>query len=596
MAFLLGPNLSRRLHDQLSGVVWLSTSPLVAQSLYPLAIDVAESLGRHCDSTATLAIQHALAPSWTDFASSAFDSDGTRGPSWNDFEAEDEDITELFLNGALARVVASLGATFGIIIRAPHKYDYASQYLVSRLIAHARITGFHVALEASTKIHLHPDFADDLGGFENVAPPRAAQFANDWSSSQAARMVALSPHGVPHVILDRLGLRSGNASLPFVKGPEGLDWAFLPKSSARKVLSQIEESDRIRLLQELYDVWPTGNWGYLRRAGLAVMANDARCMMSQHARYLQGAINIGRDYLFRQYAALGDCLWKTGDCSPQAVAALVGAARLSKRLRNSRSLTLAKRNYGRALNLVQEPATRVALYYELANLHATTRRLGPLAKARKIYAKGFRCLKAIEDPEVKTRSEITLLNGLALVEYHEHHDEAALELENQALSLVHAASNSPALQKWAKELLYVNTAKLLEKRFGDKLSALGLLEQIASDDDNGEASQWYRVDLARLNFDLGNYQKVVSLLEGIYLEGHSIGVNEKLEARGRILLCGSLLILGRNEDCAAQLKRLRYLNSGQKTEAKVIVDKIEQFVNEASPNTASARNESCRRH
>jgi hypothetical protein len=191
-------------------------------------------------------------------------------------------------------------------------------------------------------------------------------------------------------------------------------------------------------------------------------------MLGQHSYYLQGSLSIGRDFLYNQYASLAKNLIKQQPDSPHVLPALVCAARLAPRLRSTAGFRASVWHYRRALRRTSIPAIEVALIYEIANRHALQRQPDKLAQARKLYTRGYTALQRISDSEERIRAEINLDNGLALVEYHEGHNEQALALERHAQSVAtQVAAEYPHLERWATLLLNTNMAKLMEKRFFD---------------------------------------------------------------------------------------------------------------------------------
>jgi hypothetical protein len=67
------------------------------------------------------------------------------------------------------------------------------------------------------------------------------------------------------------------------------------------------------------------------------------------------------------------------------------------------------------------------------------------------------------------------------------------------------------------------------------------------------------IDLARLEFDQGNYSQVVCILEVFYENGIPVDPRESQELFGRILYAIALAMIGRRERAGGQLSRIMYL-------------------------------------
>jgi hypothetical protein len=306
-------------------------------------------------------------------------------------------------------------------------------------------------------------------------------------------------------------------------------------------------------------------------------------MLAQHTPYNYGLADIGRDFLYRQFAQLSRCTPEREEDQPWALHAAVGAARLAPRVRDAGGLRAALRHYRRALRLTIDPVVEADLIYGIANLYAHQRHPAALAQARLWYERGYDVLRQITKSEDKAYVEIRLTNGLALVEYHQGRSEEALALEQHAQSVALSVKvDHPHVERWATPIINANTAKLLEKRFADLPSAIKLLEvNLAANEPLIRENA--RIDLARLYFDQGNHHRVVDLLSSLYDEAYPIDLDEQQELFGRLMFSLALSIIGDITRTRRQLGRLTYLLHAVGTQsARQLLAAIDQSAEECS--------------
>jgi hypothetical protein len=114
----------------------------------------------------------------------------------------------------------------------------------------------------------------------------------------------------------------------------------------------------------------------------------------------------------------------------------------------------------------------------------------------------------------------------------------------------------PEVVNWARPLLYTNTAKLLYRRFEDRSGAIKHL-RAAIALAREEHHETLVVELARLLFDDDQDAAVVDALSPIFGPKGHVSSDERNELLARTMLIIALFRLGRREEAATQLRRLR---------------------------------------
>jgi tetratricopeptide (TPR) repeat protein len=530
---------------------WLVAAPCNGTGRYALALDVADAALALDAGPLVRAAAAAIAPRWEE-VEPLLHAAGPVGPGWHDIQREDEELTEQFLLGSLARAVAQLGPGVGVWLDEPRRHGRAGRYFVRRLAAEARRTDLAIAFTCGEA----QDWPARIERF--VCAPRPTP-SRRGAPTATEVLLAVATHGAPVEALLAAGADGAELEALACPPPAGRRWAALAPQRAAAVLERVGEAERRAACTALYEAWAPHGWDYLRRASLAVDGGRAELLLGDHRAVLHGSLATGREHLLERYEAMvrsqGPLL------EPFRQASLLSAARLVERRGGEHDVETATRWLGEALAMESRPASRAALLYELANRHALQRTPASLAEARRDYTTGFAMLDEIADAEQRLRSEIVFLNGLALVEYLEHRAEQALALERRALELADAARERwPEVARWARPLLHTNTAKLLDRRLADRPGAIAHLRQavrLARD----EHVPHLTVELARMRFDEAQDAEVVALLAPFFGDAASVTTDEREELLARAMLAVALVRLGRGREAAEQLGALRRLGA-----------------------------------
>ncbi|MER7057863.1 hypothetical protein [Streptomyces sp. NPDC000351] len=543
-------------------VTWLGDAAPDAAPPYPPVLDAVESALVLRSTPMLRAAAGALAPRWEELGEAQEPSD----PDGADSMGEEDDTEERLVLYGAARAISELGAGFGYALVVSAESGPNLRYFATHLARLAEETGFSLACvgEASAfpatvrRTTQPPDKA--------VAPLETSMHDSAPADRQALTMVAISHWGAPVTAALRLGLSREAADWLGRPGPGGSSWISLTAGARHSLRSGLDARDSARHAAALFDAWQPAGWDYIRRAELAVMSGDRARLREQHAALFIGCAITGRDLLQRHAAATTTALEVLGGYPPvsraQRVAAHVTAARLAPRLRpESLGDAEAAKHFRSALRLSTDPVERLDLTYELANHVAKQRTPDSLANARRLYVEGLDELYTVEDAVQRGRLEVTLLNGLALVEYFEGNNESALRLEQQAeRAACNLTEKRPDLARWAFALLGVNIAKLLAARFSDRQGAIRKLTVAlkSSGADPDRADKILR-SLGRLYFKEGNYPQVIAMLDNLCPPGGLGSVNSREDFQDRLLLAVAHLALGRIEECRAQLPQLHVL-------------------------------------
>ncbi|MET9434848.1 hypothetical protein [Streptomyces sp. NPDC006551] len=554
------------------GVAWLGDAAPEGAPPYPPVLDAVESALILRPTPMLRAAAGALAPRWEELGRAQEPSDPDRADSTGE---EDDTEERLVLYGA-ARAVSELGAGFGYALAVSADSGPNLRYFATHLARLAQGTGFSLACvgDASafpaTAVVRRTARPPD----EAVAPPETPVTELAAADRQALTIVAISHWGAPVTAALRLGLSREAADRLGRPGPGGNSWISLTSGTRHTLRSGLDARDSSRHAAALFDAWQPAGWDYIRRAELAVMSGDRARLREQHAALFTGCAIIGRDLLQRHAAATAIALEVPGGDPPvspdQRVAAHVAAARLAPRLRpESLGDTEATRHFRSALRLSTEPVERLDLTYELANHLAKQRTPDSLNHARRLYAEGLDELCSVEDTAQRARLEITLLNGLALVDYFEGNNESALSLEQQAeVTAGSLTETRPDLARWAFALLGVNTAKLLAARFSDRQGAIRkLVVALKTSGADPDRAEKIRRSLGRLYFKEGDYPQVIAMLNSLCPPGRLGNVSSREDFQDRLLLAVAHLTLGRMGECRAQLPQLRVLANREGSEA-----------------------------
>jgi tetratricopeptide (TPR) repeat protein len=381
------------------------------------------------------------------------------------------------------------------------------------------------------------------------------------SECAASRILAACPQGCPQKVLeDLIGETVTGDAYRLDIGPMGETRVTLSSEALRSVSRALTAAELAEIHRVLYDALPNEGWGYLRRQGHALASNDVNRILMNHHAFLRGIAWVGVDLLYRHYVGIAGSV-DGAELAPESrLNALVGAARLATRVREGGGFSEAIQHFRDAIDVCQVPTRRVDLLNQLANVYAVQRDRQSLIEARALYARAFNDLEGLPDDEERFRLAIRLLNGLALVEYHEGHDVEALRLEEQAREVANQGQERfPRIGQWANILLNLNSAKLLEKRFGDLEGAIRMLRDNLS---LGAVEDRFRsaTELAHLHLDHGRHSDVVEVLAPFY-EGEDVSyLDQDMELFGRGMLVVSLLACNAPERALKQKRRLEVLS------------------------------------
>ncbi|MCP2260971.1 hypothetical protein LX15_004691 [Streptoalloteichus tenebrarius] len=569
----------------LPGVSWLGFTAPRRPPPHPAVLDVVESALRRRPSPLLETVSAALAPPWEELGDARDAADLLPG----DVPAEGSTPDDRMALYAAARAVSELGAPHGWAVVVGTDPGPDVRHFLRHLARFSRATGFTLACVGG-RTALRTLLGPDVRIVERL-PTRSDGQPEGLSPAdrRALTVVAACPMGAPLVAALRLGLSEEAAQALATTGPDGTPWIVLSRQTRREMRDGLDARARRHHAAELFDAWPPDGWGYLRRSHLAVRSGDRTRLRAQNLALFAGFATVGWEFLQRHVAAMADSL-DTADISEASrrhhLAAHLAAARLAPRLRPAeRARTAAVHHLRRARSLAEGPVEELDLTAELANVFALTRTEDGLATARRLYDEALAAVASIQDRVQRTRVEIILLNGLALVEYFEGNNHAALELEERAERLAYGVgAERPELTRWAVSLIGLNTAKLLTVRFGDRRGAIAkLTAALATTRSSPEDSRAVRGQLARLHFLEGDYPDVIRVLDDLYPDDRLAEGNQREEFRDRLLLALARLNVGDAEACQAQVGPLRLLATRIGSDlASAIVDVLARSSPEAS--------------
>jgi hypothetical protein len=559
-------------HRSVPVVDWLPTDAPSAPLNYPPALDLVESALSRRPTPLLEAAAAALAPRWEELGRAREPAD----PDRRDAPDEEDDTEERLVLYAAARAISQLGKGHGCVLAVGHETEPSVRYFITQLAQQAEDTGFALACTGETSTFPAEELPRGLARFPDrtIPPPATPLGGLALADRRALTVLAVSHVGAPLTAALRLGLGQDAADALTRPGPGGVRWIMLSGGTRRRLRAGLDRRDRRRHAVALFDAWPPDGWGYLRRSPLAIAGRDRTRLRGQHAALFAGFAIIGRELLQRHAAAVAATVTVGRAGSKPArecqIAAHVAAAHLASRLRPVvRSEREAAAHLRRARRLATDPVEQLDLTYELANSFAKQRTSNLLIQARSLYVRGLRDLAAVEDTVQRIRLEITLLNGLALVDYFEGADESALKLEERAERLAFGlAEQQPKLARWAFALVGVNIAKLLAVRFRDRQGAIAkLATALTMTQSDPESADKIRRDLARLHFAEGDYLQVIRLLEGLCPESRLGNARPRDEFHDRLLLAVAQLKQGEIAACRGQFTPLRMLATREGSDA-----------------------------
>lgn len=302
-------------------------------------------------------------------------------------------------------------------------------------------------------------------------------------------------------------------------------------------------------------------WGYLRLGGAALAARDEDRILAQHVPYINGILFAAPELAHRQLLAVAGIYTRRRIRSRTAAHLYLTAARLTMTLAIPGQFRIAHGLCKRALRCFREPEERLPVIEELANVGANQKRGPALDIARSWCQHGLDLSRRLPEGEIRAQAEIRLSNTLALVEYHQGNNQAALELENHAMRLTsEAAAAHPEIERWARPMLNRNLAQLLALRFHELDRAVDLLADNLSLDASPITRESDIVNLARMHFDRREFRRAADLLTECYERGQPASLAPEKESFGRALLAVSLLHLGELARLQAQIDQLEALS------------------------------------
>ena len=550
---------------------WLGDPSPSSAAPYPVVLDALDAADRRHPTALLRATALAIAPRWDELAHSCHAAEPQRDDAPENIDQSEGRVVV----HAAARAIAELGYGYGLALVLPAEAEGLLHTFVTRLARFAEETGFTVACVGKPAVLARNDFLNRHTTSMEAVPtrPTFVPAGLDPQSTEALNCLAASQIGAPLDAVVALGLPDDTASSLAAPGPGGQPWLRLSARTRRRLWGQLDEADRRRSAKALFGAWAPDGWGYLRRAHLQQLGRDVSGSLQQHGALLAGYRIVGQPSLQQHCAALAlTCTSaRNGDglARERAISAHISAARLAAYLRPAKTARAAAVfHFGCARRLAIAPRDTSQLTADLANAYAVQRHPRFLAHARHLYEQGLDSLADVHDDIERLRIHIAMLNGLALVDYHEGKNEAALRLETRAEQLAgQLATAAPTLGRWAYALLGVNTAKLLSGRFDDRTGARQKLETalgLTAADHHGEL---IRRALGQIYFDEGEFSRVIDVLAPIYPPASSAIEAADDEFHDRLLLAVAQLTQNKPDLCAAQLPRLQTLARRMGTEA-----------------------------
>lgn len=537
-------------------VSWLGDVVFQGPYPYPFVLDLVESASEagidgQCVPLID-AVLNAAAPRWAELDISP----NPRFPEISDAPEEINDSDERLVLHSAARALTRLGSGYGCVLPMSSPRNRLADYFFERLVSMAAETDFKVVIPRAWKGSFSA--SDEISG----TPLRKFEYQHfSARDRQALRVLSTAQSPVPEGIASDVGLsRSASVRLSSIRAG-GAAYVVVEPDLRRALQNEWSTADHRRYACDLFDAWSPSGWGYIRRAHLAITARDRGRLLLQHEAIVEGCSHVARQVVYHHAVSLGSVVGS--ESLDQRVACHVTAARLSAWADGDDATALKLDHLTEARNLTEDKVQRVDLTYELANTHAKRRDAVSLSNAADLYAEGFRQLEEVDDDIQRQRLNIVLLNGFALVKYHSRADLEALELEEQAQELADDLDgNLLQLRSWAAGLVGVNTAKLLDRRFGNRCAAIDKLSSVLANAATDDALHSKIVrDIAWLNFADGNYTAVVENLSSL-CPAHILGTSApEDELRDRLILAVASLQIARHDVLRDQLLQLRVLCS-----------------------------------
>lgn len=507
--------------DRVPHKKWIYTAPALGDSYYPVVLDLLD--GAHwLGHSACLSIRSLVAPSWDDVQ--VLDAEHLeRVLDEVDFEDSGH---EHFVLSATAKLVTS-DLDFGVVLREPNWHDRSSQRLIRFLLEAGLQGGFVVVVEYGELEGLLSHFPE-LSKATQLANRPQRQFNHDYCNP-VIKLLSIAPHGVPISALERLGIYVKDSVL-VCEVAAGEQVAYVPCAARRHIFRHLPIASRRQFNRSVFEAWDPSGWGYLRRARHAISGGDRECLV-QNARFiLAGAKDLSKEIGYKYITVLAGELARRRD--PLADKVYVSGARLSKQLGRNRG---SKLNYLRALRHSYDATAAAQALCELANFYATERASSSLTEAERLCTLGLRRCEILP-PDTAFYYRVRFLNILALVNYHRAENEAALVTEKKAFDLIDTQRGVlDSTAEWARNLISLNTAKLLDRRFGDNQSAYEILLERVGTSRSPEIEDLV-FELGRIYLARREFRSVITLLSDYLDQNHSSRIMGDKEVYGNLLL------------------------------------------------------------
>lgn len=449
------------------GAVWLRIAPVLARPFYPPFIDLAEELVRVSPTPLSALCATHAAISWEELVKVGITNDYQRGPGRDDaLEQDGSTLEDLFID-ALKQIVEELKGEINILWSGACHLDHLSRRAFSAVQ--------HASEESNGRISVKFHYYS-----RTIFNRDADEIYSRCSTRDWVRYIAVAPQGLPLEVILNLGISETEIPPNFIHlGPGQRQWIHLPNKYRKHALASIPKPIQQTAHLKLANSWPPVERDYVRSAFHALASGDSQIALSHYLSYFYGLKSTGRDYLYRYVCGLAKLLSHINEPIGHLSEVHAVAARLAPRVLGGGGFYSSIKHYKRCLALEGDPYDLTRTAQELANVYANLKTPETLKKARYYYSAANHYCNVISEGAEKITMQIRILNGLALVEYHEQSNQAALALEVEATRISDACKEHfPRITEWARPLLNGNIAKLLSHRMDDPEGALSLLKEV----------------------------------------------------------------------------------------------------------------------
>ena len=406
---------------------WFCTAPVYRQTEYPVLLDLLDTL-ENLDPFRLKEAFGSLIPEKWEEIDNCLEAPIYRAITFSDTHSSESSADEIFVEKAIIRMISQVPES-GVLLRDVHLYDPASMRMCRTVINEARARGFHLGIDSPVD-HLRCSPLWELLDSAIHVPPPTINSGSDELRALAKKGLVL--HALP---LSMVGsLEFSESAFPAVLGANGE--AFVDFRSCR---DSVDTLPCLEELQKAYNAWNPERWGYIRRAFIGLRSGQIRTKPDQHRAVIRAFQVFSRYFLYRYLVHISASSEMGQGTALTKLPCLVGAARLATRVPVPDGFQQAERLYKEALTYPLDPAQRTQFSYELANLLAVQRTEDSLQRARRAYRQAFQSLSRVAGIGEALKLRLQLLNGLALVEYHQHDDRQAFRLEHRARLLAERA-------------------------------------------------------------------------------------------------------------------------------------------------------------